>query len=100
MDVAGSIDGIRQVVNIAARQQIQTLPLSCSGPVAVLAPPLDLVTPATLANTPLVSYHVPLVAKCLEASISRVRRPTPPRHGVLVPNAPMPCCSLLPLWKP
>ena len=58
--------------------------------------PSDLVTPAILANISLVSYHMPLVARCLVASIFQVQNLISPRHGVWVPSALTPCYSLLP----
>ena len=65
-----------------------------------LALPSDLVTLAISANILLVSCCVPLVARCLVASIFQVQNLISPRHGVWVPNVPMPCYSLLPPWSP
>ena len=65
-----------------------------------LALPSDLVTLAISANILLVSCRVPLVARCLVASIFQVQNLISPRHGVWVPNVPTPCYSLLPPWSP
>ena len=52
------------------------------------------------SNIQLVLCRMPLVARCLVASIFQVQKLTSPRHGVWVPNAPTLCCLLLLLWSP
>jgi len=100
MDVAGSIDGIRQVVNIAAANPDFAIIMQWTGGRAGAA--LGSGHSGNLGK-----YSTGLVSRAIGGKMpggfnisSHVRRPTSPRHGVLVPNAPMPCCSLLPLWKP